>query len=223
MRDIPIVTGPVDYGEESGETGDTPKAPENSPQRINARAHGVPINLLFKYYKLRLDQFNKKIVCPFKSHKNGHESRASFTYYPETNSFNCYGCHTGGGPVQFMMHMENIQKNAAAIKILGLFGKHVDEDLIFNGHDSVERVEIMTQFSNAVLEFRQNHDSEHAFQYIEYLCWVYDRTNLKHADDEAFTNDSLRRLNDQLIECIEVYQPDLRFYFEDKYLQVTCL
>lgn len=38
-----------------------------------------------------------KCKCPF--HK---DKEASFTIYPDTDSFYCYGCQSGGGPVQLL-------------------------------------------------------------------------------------------------------------------------
>jgi len=218
MCNISNITGPIDYGEESGEIGDASTPPKNPGQELIRRANAVPIVQIFRMYKVRLDQFNKRTTCPFKFHQNGQESTPSFWYYPNTNSFNCFGCHTGGGPADFVMHMDNIEKVRAAGKILELFEKDVDEDLLFDGQNVMERVEIMVKFSDTVLEFRQNHDDDHAFQFIEYVCWVYDRMNLIHEHD----NEALRGLNVRLIDWIQEYKPDLRLSFEDKYLQVTC-
>ena len=218
MRDISNVTGPIDYGEEPGETGSSSTAPKKPDQELIRRSNAVPIIQLFKMYKVRLDQFNRRTTCPFKGHKNGQESTPSFWYYPDTNSFNCYGCHHGGGPADFVMHADGVDKIKAAAKILELFEKEVDEDLLFEGQNVLERTEIMADFSKSVLEFRQDHDDDHAFQFIEYVCWVYDRMNLIHTQD----NDALRGLNVRLIDWIQEYKPDLRLSFEDKYLKVIC-
>ena len=218
MCNVSIITGPVDYGEEPGKTGNTSASPKISKQDLIRQANAVPITYIFKLYKIRLDQFNKKITCPFKFHKNGQERTPSFWYFPETNSFNCYGCHTGGGPVQLVMHLDNKKKFDAATKILELFDKNIDEGLLFDEYNVAERLEIMVEFSNAVLEFRQNHCDEHSFQFIEYVCWVYDQMNLIHTHD----HDSLRGLNVRLIDWIQEYKPDLHLSFEDKYLQVIC-
>jgi len=218
MFNIPNASGPIDYGEEPGQAGDSSAATKKSGQELIARANAVPIAQLFKLYNVRADAHNRKVTCPFKFHSNGQERTPSFWYYPDTNSFNCFGCSHGGGPVQFVMHMDNSDHVGAAVKILELFEADIDEDLIFEGRNSAERVEIMAEFSNAILEFRQNHASKHAFEFIEYVCWVYDRMNLIHEHD----NDALRGLNLRLIDWIQAYQPDLRLSFEDKYLKTTC-
>ena len=94
MHDLSNITGPIDYGEESGEIGDTSTSPKKPGQELIRRSNAVPIIQIFKMYKVRLDQFNRRTTCPFKHHKNGKESTPSFWYYPDTNSFNCYGSRT---------------------------------------------------------------------------------------------------------------------------------
>lgn len=219
MRDIHYTTGPVDYSEEPGEAGDSPASSKKSGQELIIRASAVPILSVFKWRGVHVDVYNRQTRCPFRSHKNGQESRPSFRYYPESNSFNCFGCHKGGGPVHFIMHMDGIDREDAAVKILEEFEDHVDEDLIFEGQNLGERTEIMAEFSQAVQEFRQNYSSDHAFQFIEYLCWVYDRLNLIHKKSD---NDALRGLNVELIACIQSYEPSLHIAFEEKYPKNTC-
>jgi hypothetical protein len=214
MRDISNITGPIDYGEEPGEVGDTSTLAKNSNQELIRRANAVPIIQLFRINKVRLDKFNKRTICPFKSHKNGQEKTPSFWYFPNTNSFNCYGCHVGGGPTDFIMHFEEISKVRAANKILELFEKDVDESLLFDGQNIAERMNIMMEFSNSILEFRQKYDNNHASQFIEYICWVYDCMNSNYIHD----NDALRGLNVRLIDWIHEYGPELSLSFEDKYL-----
>lgn len=218
MRDISNTTGPIDYGEKPGETGNSPASFKNALNEMIQRANAVPILHVFKMYGIRLDVHNRKTTCPFKFHKGGKESTPSFLYYPETNSFYCFGCGTGSRASDFVMHMDNSERPKAAAKILEKFNADVDEDLLYEGQNVAERAEIMAEFSNAVLEFRQKYESEHAFKFIEYLCWVYDRMNLIHTHD----NDALRGLNARLIDWIQSYNSSVNLAFEDKYLKVIC-
>jgi len=48
---------------------------------------------------------NYRILCPFHS-----EDTPSCTIYPITDSFYCFGCHTGGGIVEFISLYEGISK-----------------------------------------------------------------------------------------------------------------
>jgi len=59
----------------------------------------------------------QQILCPLPSH---HEKTASFVLYEETNSFHCYGCKKNGGPIQFVMEMEECSDEEAVKKILSL-------------------------------------------------------------------------------------------------------
>ena len=44
------------------------------------------------------------IKCPFPAH-NATGNTPSFKFYPETNSFYCWGCRAGGGSLEFVKHM----------------------------------------------------------------------------------------------------------------------
>jgi len=64
---------------------------------------------------------NNQALCPFHN-----ESTPSFTIYPKTNSFKCFGCGVGGSVIDFTMLMHGIDALEAAKKLdidynLGLF------------------------------------------------------------------------------------------------------
>ena len=82
------------------------------------RANTINLAQVFKYYGVDINEFNKKICCPFKFHK---DNSPSFYYYPETNSFNCFGCKSAGNPVNFVSLIEDINKLEAANKLLNNF------------------------------------------------------------------------------------------------------
>lgn len=69
-------------------------------------------------YGIELEQIGTRYRtnCPFPSH---NDKTPSFVAFLETNSFFCFGCQTGGGPVQFVMHYEGVSKQEAK-KRLGL-------------------------------------------------------------------------------------------------------
>ena len=46
---------------------------------------------------------NLKGLCPFHS-----ERTPSFTVYPESNSYYCFGCGAGGDAVTFIKNIENL-------------------------------------------------------------------------------------------------------------------
>jgi DNA primase len=207
MRPISSSTGSDSSSQTPGETGDIAASftGKDYYQDLISRANTVPLIRVFKHYGIRVDEYNRKITCPFKSHKGGRESTPSFYYYPDTNSFCCYGCGMGNKYAhgcEFVAYMEGISRVKAADKILKLFSADVDDDAgVLNKNDFSERLEIMMDFSNSVRDFRQSHSDEESQKFIEDMCWVYDQHNLKH----DHTNDALRRIVEQIKEKITSY------------------
>jgi len=205
MCSIPSDPRPNSDGKTPGETG-SPSAAfagKDYYQELIGKANSVPIMKLFKHYGMRLDAYNKKCSCPFKSHKGGRERSPSFYFYPDTNSFNCYGCSTGGRCCDLVMHLERCTKVQAAYKILQLFGSDVDEDNIYDPEDMAERLQIMMDFSNAVREFYQSYPTEEAGVYVEAVCKKFDTLNRKKKLD----NKALQRVVEQFKLYITLYKP----------------
>lgn len=180
-------------------------AGQESYQDLINLANTVPLIHIFKHYGLRVDEYNRKITCPFKSHKGGRETTPSFYYYAHTNSFRCYGCgigHQYAHGCEFVAAMDGITKSKAALKVLELFSTDVDEDNILSKRDFSERLEIMVNFANVVREFRQAHVDEKSQKFIEDMCLVYDQHNLKH----DHTNEALYRVVERIKEQIAFYK-----------------
>lgn len=188
-----------------GETGSATVsfAGKDYYQELIAKANTVPIAKLFRHYGIRLDLHNKKTTCPFKQHKGGRERTPSFYFYPDTNSFNCYGCSTGGRCCELVMHMEGCTKVQAAYKILQMFESDVDEDNIYNPEDFEMRLKIMMDFSDTVREFYQTFSTPEAGVYVEQACQKFDMLNLK----KRLNNEALSRIVEQLKEYIALYKP----------------
>lgn len=206
MRSISNSVGSDSDSSFSGEAGDITSSftGQNDYQKLIGKANTVPLTLIFKHYGYHVDEFNRKIVCPFKNHKGGRESTPSFYYTAATNSFRCYGCGVGhryAHGCEFVAALEGISKIKAAIKILELFSSDVSEENVPSKHNFSERLEIMMEFSNIVREFRQAHANEVAEKFIEEICWVYDQHNLNH----EHTNEALRRVVERLKKVIISY------------------
>lgn len=60
------------------------------------------------YVTLRKTGTNEKGLCPFHS-----ERTPSFTVYPATQSFYCFGCGAGGDVITFIMKIENLDYRGA--------------------------------------------------------------------------------------------------------------
>ena len=205
MCPIPSTTRSNSDSKTPGETGSVAAAfaGKDYYQELIGKANTVPIVKIFKHYGVRLDAHNRKTTCPLKSHAGGRERSPSFWYYPETNTFHCFGCHKGPSCCDFVAEMDRCTKVQAAQKILQLFGSDVDEDNIFDPEDLAERLEIMMDFSNTVREFYQTYPTDDAGVYVEVACKKYDALNLRHKLD----NEALRRTVEQLKEYINLYKP----------------
>ncbi len=62
-------------------------------------------------------------LCPFHGEKT-----ASFSVLPERQMFYCFGCGAGGGPIQFVMRMENLDFSEAVRLLADRAGMAVPED-----------------------------------------------------------------------------------------------
>lgn len=60
------------------------------------------------YVPLKRAGKNLKGLCPFHSEKT-----PSFTIYPDTNSFYCFGCGKGGDPITFIKEIEHLEYTEA--------------------------------------------------------------------------------------------------------------
>lgn len=204
MRTIQNSTGPISNSETPGEAGDFAASftgKDYYHDLIN-RANTVPLVKLFKHYGLHLDDNNRRIICPFSSHQGGRESSGSFYFYPQTNTFWCFGCKTGVAPCDLVAGLDGCSKVKAAMKILESFGADTDDDNIFDRELFTKKLEIMMEFSTAVRDFSQSNTDQKARSFIEYICSVYDDLNMKHKD---FSNEALRRVVDELKEEISSY------------------
>lgn len=197
-------TRTIGSSETPGETGDIAASftGKDYYRDLINRANTVPLKKIFKHYRLRLDENNKKIVCPFSFHKGGRESSGSFYFYPQTNTFWCFGCKTGVAGCDLVAGLENCGKVKAAIKILELFDSDADDDNIFDKQNFSQKLEIMMEFSNLVRKFLHENIDNKSRVFIEHICSVYDELNLKHKD---LSNEALRHVVDQLKEKINSY------------------
>jgi DNA primase len=76
----------------------------------------LSITTVLNHYNLATDRHNKT-CCPF------HEEKTpSFTVYPKTNTFHCFGCGKNGDTIEFIQLKENITKHEAILKAQGFIG-----------------------------------------------------------------------------------------------------
>jgi len=80
----------------------------------------LKISDITRFYGIEVKR-NNQALCPFHNEKT-----PSFTIFPKTNSFKCFGCGVGGSVIDFVMQMDGLEALEAAKKLdndynLGLF------------------------------------------------------------------------------------------------------
>ena len=78
------------------------------------------------YVNLKRRGRNPVGLCPFHGEKT-----ASFTVYPETDSFYCFGCHAGGDVITFIKRIENLDY----IDAVKLLAERAGMDMPDNSYD----------------------------------------------------------------------------------------
>jgi CHC2-type zinc finger protein len=152
------------------------------------QADTVPLTTLFKHYGLRIDHYTNKLICPFLKHKNGQESTPSFKYYPDNNTFWCFGCQTGRTPTDFVAQMEGLSRPKAAHRILELYASEADDSIAtVELPNYSERLQLLMEFSNFIREQMQaNLDDPSMITHLESITFVFDKMIQKHTlDNEA--------------------------------------
>ena len=76
-----------------------------------------------QYVTLRRSGANMFGLCPFHGEKT-----ASFSVAPDKGIYYCFGCHKGGGPINFMMELEGLSYPDAVRNLAQRAGMEVPED-----------------------------------------------------------------------------------------------
>ncbi len=90
---------------------------------------------------------NLKGLCPFHNEKT-----ASFTVYPDTKSFYCFGCGAGGDVLSFIMRIENLDYVEAVKQAADIAGLALPDD----GYDdsfAKERLRLLNANREAAKNF----------------------------------------------------------------------
>lgn len=67
------------------------------------------LDVVNRYVQTKKAGVNYKALCPFHQEKT-----ASFVISPAKNIAKCFSCGKGGGPIRFLMEIENIEFREAA-------------------------------------------------------------------------------------------------------------
>jgi len=207
MCTLPDTSGYDSFGETSGEDRAAELSAERKRQskELVSRANRASLKSIFKHYNLTLDEHSRRCCCPFTSkHKNGRDGTPSFHFYPDTNSFHCFGCKTGRGPVDFVAAMENIGRVEAAQKILEdhLSSSFSDDLGQIEEINYSERHLLIMSFSDIAREFyKSNQGNREAIDFIDKICYAFDTICSKH----NMSNESIKSLVEKLKAKVEKY------------------
>ena len=111
-------------------------------------------SLISQYVNLSKRGRNPKGLCPFHNEKT-----PSFTVYPESQSFYCFGCGAGGDAITFMRRIENLDYVEAVKMLADRAGMKMPED----GYDDTlvkHRQRILAANREAARFFHQTMMSE---------------------------------------------------------------
>ena len=99
---------------------------------------------------------NNQALCPFHN-----ERTPSFTIYPKTNSFKCFGCGVGGSVIDFAMLMHGTDALEAAKKLdmdysLGLFDYKPSQEELYRLSEQQARREANKGLNKAFEDYINN-------------------------------------------------------------------
>ncbi len=80
----------------------------------------LSIKTVLEHYNLEVGK-NNQLCCPFHDDKT-----PSLKIYPETNTYNCFGCGANGDVIQFIQDKENLTKHEALKKATELIRTTID-------------------------------------------------------------------------------------------------
>ncbi|MBQ7352993.1 MAG: DNA primase [Clostridia bacterium] len=104
--------------------------------------------VISSYVNLKRAGSNFNGLCPFHSEKT-----PSFTVFPATQSFYCFGCGAGGDAITFTMRMENLDYLSAVKLLASRSGISLPEDSNITGKKEVGRQRIIDMNKDAARFF----------------------------------------------------------------------
>jgi len=202
MQPLPDSTGSDSGSQTPGEGGgfSDPTGRKVDLRSLINQANSIPISTIVTSYGQRVDDYNRRIRCPF--HSGGNERTPSLWIYPDTNTFHCFGCKAGGRPVDWIARHEVMNKVDAALHIIERWGAHINTtqetaEIKGAGYDKA-----IFDFSNCVRMFIRKHEaSVEAITYVEKLCFSFDKMNHKY----HLNHDGLVALIDKIKKRLEIY------------------
>ena len=128
----------------------------NSPTAdIFARLkENLSISAVTTTYGVEMNRHNKAL-CPFHE-----ESTPSLTIYPDTNSFYCFGCNTGGDAISFVGQLFELEPLEAARKLdedfqLGLLAEKLTPEMKREMAEAIKQREAEQRFIQSLEEWAE--------------------------------------------------------------------
>ena len=123
------------------------------------------VDLVSKYASLKKSWVNYKGVCPFPGH---NEKTPSFMVSPSKQIAYCFGCHKWGGPIKFVMDIENCEFKDALEILWWYTGIEVNTN--FNKEKHETKKNIYSLYKDAV-----NYYKKALEKYPEVKKYIFDR------------------------------------------------
>ena len=204
MRTISSTTGSDSESKASWEDRDLTNAftGQTEYQEIIKKAQSFPLEKVLKFYGTNIDPYSRKCVCPFPSHKGGRESTPSFYFYPETNTFWCFGCKAGTTCVDFISKIEKISKIQAAFKILNNFNSELNLNLTVQDYEDSyqEKSKLLFSFSQKMRDVVSQDRS--LLEEVEKIYFTFDKMNDKYELDNKALSSLISKLEIKLEEIV---------------------
>ena len=137
-----------------------------SPQIIeDIKARNDIEHVISSYITLKRAGSNFNGSCPFHS-----ERTPSFTVFPSTQSFYCFGCGAGGDAITFVMRMENLDYMSAVRALAERSGVALPENISYGGQKEVTRQRVLEMNKEAARFFRNAlFDPKYGAEAMDYL------------------------------------------------------
>ena len=120
-------------------------------------------DVISSYVNLKRAGSNYQGLCPFHSEKT-----PSFTVFPGTDTFHCFGCGAGGDVISFVMRAENLEYPGAIEFLAKRAGLAMPEDAD-TGSETIKRSRFYEMNRAAALFFNQSLYAPDAAEAREYL------------------------------------------------------
>lgn len=122
-------------------------------------------DVIASYVNLKRAGSNYQGLCPFHSEKT-----PSFTVFPSTDTFHCFGCGAGGDVISFIMRAENLEYPGAVEFLAKRAGLEMPEEAGGAGSETVKRSRMYEMNRAAALFFNKMlsaPESEPAREYLK--------------------------------------------------------